>query len=187
MASDVAARGLDVPSVSHVFNFDVPSHAEDYVHRIGRTGRAGRDGKAIMICSGPDERNLGDVERLLSTDIPRADNPLGSSAGGSAKAPAPEAAAPEDKPAKPKRERRSRSKAKEAEAAPVEPETSAPETPAAAPESPQDKPRQRRERGGRGRGRDRDDNNKVVGMGDHMPSFIEKSFEDRRDDERTPS
>src|SRR5690606_8660161 len=46
VASDVAARGLDVPAVSHVFNFDVPSHPEDYVHRIGRTGRAGRDGKA---------------------------------------------------------------------------------------------------------------------------------------------
>ena len=51
VASDVAARGLDIPSVSHVFNFDVPIQAEDYVHRIGRTGRAGRDGTAIMICS----------------------------------------------------------------------------------------------------------------------------------------
>jgi superfamily II DNA helicase RecQ len=46
VASDVAARGLDIPAVSHVFNFDVPSHPEDYVHRIGRTGRAGRLGKA---------------------------------------------------------------------------------------------------------------------------------------------
>ena len=46
VASDVAARGLDIPDVSHVFNFDLPSHAEDYVHRIGRTGRAGRSGDA---------------------------------------------------------------------------------------------------------------------------------------------
>ena len=46
VASDVAARGLDIPAVSHVFNFDVPHHAEDYVHRIGRTGRAGRSGTA---------------------------------------------------------------------------------------------------------------------------------------------
>src|SRR5690606_19044839 len=52
VASDVAARGLDIPAVSHVFNFDVPSHPEDYVHRIGRTGRAGRDGTAVMI-AGP--------------------------------------------------------------------------------------------------------------------------------------
>ncbi|MEL0286693.1 MAG: C-terminal helicase domain-containing protein, partial [Paracoccaceae bacterium] len=49
IASDVAARGLDIPSVSHVFNFDVPSNSEDYVHRIGRTGRAGRQGKAVMV------------------------------------------------------------------------------------------------------------------------------------------
>ena len=50
VASDVAARGLDIPAVSHVFNFDVPIHAEDYVHRIGRTGRAGRKGWAFMLC-----------------------------------------------------------------------------------------------------------------------------------------
>ena len=77
VASDVAARGLDVPSVSHVYNFDVPSHAEDYVHRIGRTGRAGRDGKAIMICVPRDEKNLADVERLVQREIPRIENPLG--------------------------------------------------------------------------------------------------------------
>src|SRR6056297_798069 len=77
IASDVAARGLDVPAVSHVFNFDVPSHAEDYVHRIGRTGRAGRDGKALMICAPKDEKNLDAIERLLEKAIPRVDNPLG--------------------------------------------------------------------------------------------------------------
>jgi ATP-dependent RNA helicase RhlE len=49
VATDIAARGLDIPDVSHVFNFDVPTHAEDYVHRIGRTGRAGRAGTAIML------------------------------------------------------------------------------------------------------------------------------------------
>ena len=74
---DVAARGLDVPSVSHVFNFDVPSHAEDYVHHIGRTGRASRDGKAIMICQPRDEKNFEDVERLVQKEIPRIENPLG--------------------------------------------------------------------------------------------------------------
>ncbi|MFP3387028.1 helicase-related protein, partial [Tritonibacter sp. SIMBA_163] len=56
IAYDVAARGLEVPSVSHVINFDVPGHAEDYVHRIGRAGRAGRDGTAITICSPRDEK-----------------------------------------------------------------------------------------------------------------------------------
>ncbi|MBL4837540.1 MAG: DEAD/DEAH box helicase [Kordiimonadaceae bacterium] len=72
-ASDVAARGLDVPDVSHVFNFDVPGHAEDYVHRIGRTGRAGRQGKAITITtkSKIDVRLLEAVEKLTNTKIAR--------------------------------------------------------------------------------------------------------------------
>jgi superfamily II DNA/RNA helicase len=55
VASDVAARGLDIPDVSHVFNFDVPIHAEDYVHRIGRTGRAGTDrAPSLTIATGAD-------------------------------------------------------------------------------------------------------------------------------------
>jgi superfamily II DNA/RNA helicase len=76
VASDVAARGLDIPAVTHVFNFDVPSHAEDYVHRIGRTGRAGRSGTAIMICTGRDEKNFANVESLVKQEIPRLESPL---------------------------------------------------------------------------------------------------------------
>ena len=100
VASDVAARGLDVPAVSHVFNFDVPSHAEDYVHRIGRTGRAGRDGKAIMICVPRDEKNFEDVERLVQKAIPRLENPLGT--------PAAEEEAPKATEAKKPRETKAR-------------------------------------------------------------------------------
>jgi superfamily II DNA/RNA helicase len=70
VASDVAARGLDIPDVSHVFNFDVPHHAEDYVHRIGRTGRAGRSGTAIMIASNADTRSLAAIEKLIGQKIP---------------------------------------------------------------------------------------------------------------------
>ena len=62
IASDVAARGLDIPDVSHVFNFDVPHHADDYVHRIGRTGRAGRSGTAITIVS-PIGRQVAGSDR----------------------------------------------------------------------------------------------------------------------------
>jgi superfamily II DNA/RNA helicase len=69
VASDVAARGLDIPDVSHVFNFDVPHHADDYVHRIGRTGRAGRKGTAITIVSVADEKSLGAIEKLTGQDI----------------------------------------------------------------------------------------------------------------------
>ena len=64
-ASDVAARGLDIPDVSHVFNYDVPHHADDYVHRIGRTGRAGKLGDTFMIVTPADGRNLDKVIRLI--------------------------------------------------------------------------------------------------------------------------
>lgn len=69
VASDVAARGLDIPEVSHVFNFDVPTHAEDYVHRIGRTGRAGRSGTAITIATSLDTKYLAAIEKLTGKQI----------------------------------------------------------------------------------------------------------------------
>ena len=69
IASDVAARGLDIPDVSHVFNFDVPHHAEDYVHRIGRTGRAGRSGAAFTIASPADGKSLAAIEKLIGRKI----------------------------------------------------------------------------------------------------------------------
>src|SRR5665811_2167576 len=70
VASDVAARGLDIPATSHVFNFDVPHHADDYVHRIGRTGRAGLTGTAITIVSPADSKAVTAIERLIGTSIP---------------------------------------------------------------------------------------------------------------------
>ncbi|TJZ93478.1 DEAD/DEAH box helicase [Paracoccus gahaiensis] len=77
VASDVAARGLDIPAVSHVFNFDLPSHAEDYVHRIGRTGRAGRLGTSISIGMPSDEKYLTAIEQLLKQSLPRVEMPEG--------------------------------------------------------------------------------------------------------------
>ncbi len=71
VASDVAARGLDVPGVSHVVNYDVPHHAEDYVHRIGRTGRAGRTGIAYTIATPEEADNLREVEKLIGHKVPR--------------------------------------------------------------------------------------------------------------------
>ena len=70
VASDVAARGLDIPEVSHVFNFDVPHHPDDYVHRIGRTGRAGRSGTAITIVAPIDGKAVSAIERLIGETIP---------------------------------------------------------------------------------------------------------------------
>ena len=81
IASDVAARGLDIPDVSHVFNFDVPHHPDDYIHRIGRTGRAGKTGIAITIVAPIDQKSVGAIEKLTGMKIawagepPRAEEP----------------------------------------------------------------------------------------------------------------
>jgi superfamily II DNA/RNA helicase len=75
VASDVAARGLDLPKVSHVFNFDVPMHAEDYVHRIGRTGRAGRQGRAFTLATPADGKFVESIERYINTAIDRTEVP----------------------------------------------------------------------------------------------------------------
>ena len=70
VASDVAARGLDIPDVSHVFNFDVPHHPDDYVHRIGRTGRAGRAGAALTLVAPADGKAVAAIEKLIGQSIP---------------------------------------------------------------------------------------------------------------------
>ncbi|MCR8723295.1 DEAD/DEAH box helicase [Frigidibacter sp. ROC022] len=196
VCSDVAARGLDIPSVSHVFNFDVPSHPEDYVHRIGRTGRAGRSGKAIMICTPGDEKYLDQVERLLGKTIPRLESPM----GGSAEAPAEDAPAPERSSSSSRsrsRSSRSRSSSRRSDgdkakpqdtaAAPVaeqSPEPAETEAPQAPEKQAAEKPAgEKKEQSGRGRQDSRRENKKgdaVVGMGDHLPSFIALSFDQRR-------
>jgi superfamily II DNA/RNA helicase len=79
VCSDVAARGLDIQGLSHVFNFDVPYHAEDYVHRIGRTGRAGRQGCSFTLAAPEDGKNIAAIQQLIGKEIPTvaiADLPL---------------------------------------------------------------------------------------------------------------
>ena len=71
VCSDVAARGLDIPEMSHVFNFDIPTHADDYVHRIGRTGRAGRQGVALSLAIPADGKYVDAIEKLTGNTIPR--------------------------------------------------------------------------------------------------------------------
>ena len=99
VASDVAARGLDIPAVSHVFNFDVPHHADDYVHRIGRTGRAGRTGTAVSIVTPLDQKSLVAIEKLIGQSIPFVE--------GSAKS------QPSEQPAPRERQERSRDSGRE--------------------------------------------------------------------------
>ena len=79
VATDVAARGLDVAGVPCVINYDLPFNAEDYVHRIGRTGRAGREGEAIALFTPDEERYLHDIEKLIKTTIPRGELALPAS------------------------------------------------------------------------------------------------------------
>lgn len=190
VASDVAARGLDIPDVSHVINFDVPGHAEDYVHRIGRTGRAGKKGTTLMICTPRDDKTFAAIERLVQTEIPRLPNPLGDAAP-LAEEPVkaePSEKAPE-KTARGPRVSRSKKKpeietAKPVEAKPEPDQTPSPRTDRLKPEQPKteqpkaDQPKADRSQSSRSSGRGRDD--KIVGMGDHMPSFIALSFEERR-------
>lgn len=219
VASDVAARGLDIPAVSHVFNFDVPSHPEDYVHRIGRTGRAGRLGKAFTISVPSDEKYLKAIESLIKTEIPRGSLPEGF-----------EPDTREGKPDRPREERKGRERGGRGrdrgrpvkahdESAPMEPLVATPK-PEVAEEPLREAPREERreerrddrreprsaertDRGGERRRddraerpdrgerrepreerrddrrdyrRDRDLGPAVIGMGDHVPDFILRSF-----------
>ena len=212
VASDVAARGLDIPAVSHVFNFDVPSHPEDYVHRIGRTGRAGRLGKAYTIAVPHDDKYLSAIESLVKLPIPRGSVPEGALEGLG------------DRPDRPREERGGDSRSKgrgrdrdrkpkrdeNAPAASMEPiATAAPVAEVVAEAAPaprreerrddrrgerrDDQPREeRRERRDEPRRDERRDDNRrddrrddrrgdrrdhaVVGMGDHVPDFILRSF-----------
>jgi superfamily II DNA/RNA helicase len=109
VASDVAARGLDIKGVSHVFNFDAPWHPDDYVHRIGRTGRAGAKGKAFTFVTKADEEAIDNIEKLIGGKIER----LGKVSAPEAPARAETAAKPERAPrrertAKPEAERASK-------------------------------------------------------------------------------
>ena len=187
VASDVAARGLDIPNVSHVFNYDVPSHAEDYVHRIGRTGRAGKKGTAIMICSTRDERNLTDIEALVKHQIPRSGEELVSKPETVAATSKPET---EEKPKRPSRSRKPKPAAPKAEIIEVQKEDAPKQETPAAPQPSDTKNEQaqshsqQNERKNTPRPNDNGRNNnqrggQPVGLGTDMPTFIAKSFEER--------
>jgi superfamily II DNA/RNA helicase len=92
VASDVAARGLDISQVSHVFNYDVPLQGDDYVHRIGRTGRAGRTGTAVMLVTPADQEHLQAIQSLIGQKIPTREKPAVKEKGKGAKVAASEAA-----------------------------------------------------------------------------------------------
>ncbi|PZU10374.1 DEAD/DEAH box helicase [Sphingomonas sp.] len=189
VASDVAARGLDVKGVSHVFNYDVPWHPDDYVHRIGRTGRGGATGKAFTLVTPDDAEAIENIEKLTSTKIERI--------GGGRVPAAPEAAVEAEEKPRGDRKRASRGR-RDREAPPREPppreerqeapreakpaRDERPREPAAEPrrrdeahrrDGRRDEPR--RDSGRRDRRAERDDG-PDEGWNGPIPSFLEVSF-----------
>jgi superfamily II DNA/RNA helicase len=160
VASDVAARGLDVSDMSHVFNFDVPMHADDYIHRIGRTGRAGREGHAFMLATSADAKYVQQIEKLIGGKIELAN--------GSDR---PQAAAPADSADSPREEKkapRKRSPRRGKSEGPADTKPAA--QPAAAAKVADIKeakpPAEKRQA--------QKNNSPETGMGDHVPAFLQR-------------
>jgi superfamily II DNA/RNA helicase len=186
VASDVAARGLDIPAVSHVFNFDVPSHPEDYVHRIGRTGRAGRQGTAFTIAVPADDKYLAAIESLVKQPIPRAGLPEGFTMPTEDEGSGREDRGGRDRGRRDGR-RDDRARGSRRDEASRDERRTEPrrEEQAEAPREdrrPERREEPRRDDRSRDRREDRRDEprDRVVGMGDHVPDFILRSFRVKR-------
>jgi len=186
VCSDVAARGLDIQFMSHVFNFDVPHHAEAYVHRIGRTGRAGRRGRAITLATPDESKAVAAIEHLIKRQISRESLPELAEV-------APMAAREDARPQRHRGRRREHvvrepaapapSLVAESQAAPGVAEAAHPapataDLPTPAPTAPTLRPEPRREpgRGPRHRHEREEPDERVVGMGDHVPAFLMRSM-----------
>jgi superfamily II DNA/RNA helicase len=176
VCSDVAARGLDIDDMSHVFNFDVPIHAEDYVHRIGRTGRAGRTGHAFTLGTRDDAKFIAAIEQLIGKPIPRIT--IEGIAAESEEVPEGERHERHGRGRRGERDRRPRRgerRERTDHAARAAEQPPAPAHPAPVATLPRGEQRrnapQARERH-RDRERDRDDGPTPVGMGDHVPAFL---------------
>lgn len=199
VASDVAARGLDIPDVSHVFNYDVPIHSEDYVHRIGRTGRAGRSGKSFTIATRADTKYIDAIEKLIGQNIEWHDGDLSTLAPSDSEddAPrrgrgAPRRAGRKDDDAKRGRKPRGEAKARDSEAKDAVQAEDQPGAAAAGAMPEADEKRERKQairsenadrkakpessdnnrqprRDGK---RHKEDDNDVVGFGDDVPAFM---------------
>ena len=223
VASDVAARGLDINDLPAVFNYDVPMQAEDYIHRIGRTGRAGRSGKAFTLATPSDVVFLDSIEKLIGNSIPRIsvdgyetealDENDGrkrgrSRKGGSSSSSSSNQGSKDSGSSRSKRRPREDRPAAAKEATPATEDKARTEEPRAAKPSPEkpreDKPSEAKaeNRGGRnaspekpsrrrqkpegdkrarnknenkgGRGGNREKEKTVIGLGDHVPAFLQK-------------
>ncbi|WP_408906523.1 DEAD/DEAH box helicase [Roseomonas sp. E05] len=186
VCSDVAARGIDIGGLSHVFNFDVPFRDEDYVHRIGRTGRAGREGRAFTIATADDVKLVGAIESLTGKPIPRIEIPgldpvTEEELAEAARAPRgrgrgkPAAKGREERPRREGRGgERERGPSRVREERPPRPEAEAPPAPAPAEEArpPRREDRRRDRRDERREDRRDDLGPPVRGFGDAIPAFM---------------
>jgi superfamily II DNA/RNA helicase len=196
VCSDVAARGIDIAGLSHVFNFDTPLHAEDYVHRIGRTGRAGKLGRAFTIANPEEGKQVAAISKLIKREIPlisidgielaefeelsdrrrrrsRKDGEEAKAGSSNARPPRGESRAPRpEREARPEREVRvEREVRPEREAVRPEREAARPDREQRVEAMRSDAPPPRRD--DRRRRRDEDDDDEVViGFGDHIPAFL---------------
>ena len=182
VCSDVAARGLDIPDVSHVINYDPPHHAEDYVHRIGRTGRAGKSGAALTIVTRADAKAVADIEKLIDTKIDvQAGEPIVET-GEPAEAaprrgrggPRAESESRHHRAARPETHRRApreRTESEDAAAAPA-PRHDHDPAPAKRERSPAAPHQETPPRHAPARARQAERETPVIGMGDHIPSFL---------------
>jgi superfamily II DNA/RNA helicase len=202
IASDVAARGLDIPAMSHVFNYDVPSHAEDYIHRIGRTGRAGRSGRTFMLSTPADSKWLRNVQSLIGKSITVISGavPPGTGASGDSSAPAQAESATiatetfisdaSDEKRGKRRRRKKADRGGQAQPAADLPETDAPQPLAGQPQPqpPQqqaddmDEPRRNRDNNRQGSGRD--EPRRQEARRDEPRREEKRRDEPRRDDRR---
>jgi superfamily II DNA/RNA helicase len=189
VASDVAARGLDIPAVSHVFNYDIPHHAEDYVHRIGRTGRAGRAGASFTLVGRGDEKSLVAIEKLIGqpvewegpsiSDLPASESKPSRRRVQSDRSPRGRKGSTRTRAEEPREPRETREPREAREPREPKPEVQAAPRPAPR-EERVEQPRPTRERqpprAPQGRPRqDHDSDAPVIGLGDHVPAFLMRS------------
>ncbi|HEV7660848.1 MAG TPA: DEAD/DEAH box helicase [Allosphingosinicella sp.] len=174
VASDVAARGLDIKGVSHVFNYDVPWHPDDYVHRIGRTGRAGKTGIAITMVTSADAESIDNIQKLTGTKIAEmGDGPTPAAAA--------EEAREEREPRESRQPRESREPREPRQRAARPPRTPrAPRSEASAPEAPAPRPEPEARKPERAPRRERERQNEPEaadeGWNGPVPSFLGKGF-----------
>lgn len=169
VASDVAARGLDIPAVSHVFNFDVPLQAEDYVHRIGRTGRAGLSGVAITLASKADSKGIRAIENETGQSLEKLE--IGHKEADELEAVEAE---PKKNEVKKTRSRKSTAKKAEPNIAEQKPITQSDHDPSAADQNSTSAPSKakRDDQETKSSSSSRRHKNQVVGLGDHTPAFL---------------